>query len=150
MKFLSRTPIRVFILYPVITLIWELIINRGQPNFQPLFLTLMVWGYFQYRFCGQYRVQHGGGGPGLDKPPERLVSSGFYAYTRNPMYLSLVIFLIGLTLTLSSWLAGLITIGNAIWFHTRVRLDERQLVVRLGQPYVHYAQSVKRWIPGVF
>lgn len=148
MKFLSRTPVTVFVLYPVITLIWELTINRGQPNFQPLFPTLMAWGYFQYRLCGQYRVQHGGG-PGLDKPPERLVSSGFYAYTRNPMYLSRVIFLTGLTLTLSSWLAGLITIANAIWFHTRVRLDERQLVVRLGQPYVHYAQSV-RCIPGVF
>jgi protein-S-isoprenylcysteine O-methyltransferase Ste14 len=110
----------------------------------------MIWGYFQYRFCGRYRVKHGGGGPGLDKPPERLVSSGLYAYTRNPMYLSLIIFLIGLTLTLSSWVAALITIGNAIWFHTRVRLDEKQLAVRLGQPYFHYTQSVKRWVPGVF
>jgi protein-S-isoprenylcysteine O-methyltransferase Ste14 len=109
----------------------------------------MIWGYFQYRFCGRYRVKHGGGGPGLDKPPERLVSSGLYAYTRNPMYLSLIIFLIGLTLTLSSWVAALITIANAIWFHTRVRLDEQQLVGHLGQPYVQYTQSVKRWIPGV-
>lgn len=149
-KFLSRTPIRVFILYPVITLIWELFINRGQPNVRPLFLTLMAWGYFQYRFCGRYRVQHGGGGPGLDKPPERLVSSGVYAYTRNPMYLSLIIFLLGLTLTLSSWLAALITIANAIWFHTRVLIDEKQLAARLGEPYVRYTQSVKRWVPGFF
>jgi protein-S-isoprenylcysteine O-methyltransferase Ste14 len=136
-------------LYPLITLISELIIKRGELNFRPFLLTLMVWGYFQYRYCGRYRVKHGGGGPGLDKPPERLVSSGLYAYTRNPMYLSLIIFLIGLTLTLSSWLAALITTANAIWFHTRVRLDEQQLVLRLGQPYVQYTQSVKRWIPRV-
>lgn len=149
MKFLRRTPIKIFFLYPVIILIAELIIKRGELSFRPFFLTLMIWGYIQYHYCGRYRVKHGGGGPGLDKPPEQLVSSGLYAYTRNPMYLSLIIFLIGLTLTLSSWLAALITIANAAWFHTRVRLDEQQLVLRLGQPYVHYTQSVKRWIPGV-
>jgi protein-S-isoprenylcysteine O-methyltransferase Ste14 len=149
-KFLSRTPIRVFVLYPIITLIWELIINRGQPNFQPLFLALILWGYVQYRWCGRYRVKHGGGGPGLDKPPKRLVSGGLYAYTRNPMYLSLIIFLTGLTLTLSSWLAALITIANAVWFHTRVRIDEKQLAVCLGEPYIRYTESVRRWVPGVF
>jgi protein-S-isoprenylcysteine O-methyltransferase Ste14 len=143
-KFLRRTPIRVFILYPIISLTWELIINRGQPNFRPFFLPLIVCGYFQYRLCGRYRVKHGGGGPGLDKPPERLVCSGLYAYTRNPMCLSLIIFLLGLTLTLSSWLAALITIANAIWFHTRALIDEKQLAIRLGESYVRYTQSVKR------
>jgi protein-S-isoprenylcysteine O-methyltransferase Ste14 len=132
------------------TLVWEVIINRGQLNFQPFFLPLMLWGYIQYRWCGRYRVKHGGGGPGLDKPPQRLVSSGVYAYCRNPMYLSLIIFLTGLTLTLNSWLAALITIANAVWFHTRVLIDEKKLAVSLGPPYIRYTESVKRWVPGVF
>lgn len=150
MKFLRRTPIRIFLLYPLITLIFEIIVKRGDISFRPFFLLVMLWGYLQYRYCGRYRVKHGGGGPGLDKPPQRLVSSGLYAYTRNPMYLSLIIFLVGLTLTLNSWLAALITVANAVWFHTRVRLDEQQLAHQLGQPYLRYTQSVSRWIPGVF
>ena len=85
MRFISRTPVRTFILYPVITLIWEYVINRGNLLFHPLFLSLMIWGYLQYRLCGLYRLKHGGGGPGLETPPEHLVSSGPYAYTRNPM-----------------------------------------------------------------
>jgi protein-S-isoprenylcysteine O-methyltransferase Ste14 len=150
MRFLSRTPVRTFFLYPVITLIWEFIIHNGKLDFHPLFLPLMIWGYLQYRLCGLYRIKRGGGGPGLETPPERLVSSGPYAYTRNPMYLGHLIYLTGLTLTLRSVLAALITVAVAIWFHLRVRGDESQLVDRLGSPYVDYTRSVKRWIPGLF
>jgi protein-S-isoprenylcysteine O-methyltransferase Ste14 len=125
-------------------------LNVGKLNFQPLFLLLMLWGYLQYRLCGRYRIKRGGGGPGLETPPERLVSSGPYAYTRNPMYLGHVIFLLGLTLTLQSWFAAALTITVAVWFHTRVLRDEKKLARRLGKPYVDYMNSVQRWIPGLF
>jgi hypothetical protein len=150
MRFIRRTPIRTFIVYPLITFLWELTIRAGklEPNFW--FLPLMIWGFLQYRLCGLYRIKHGGGGPGLETPPERLVFSGPYNWTRNPMYLGHIIFLIGLTLTLKSSLAAAITIAVAIWFHFRVIGDEKKLVTRLGQPYVDYTKLVKRWIPGLF
>lgn len=150
MRFLSRTPVRTFVVYPAVALAWELAIERNefQPNLW--FIPLMIWGYAQYRLCGRYRVTHGGGGPGLETPPKKLVSTGLYAYTRNPMYLGHIIFLIGLTLTLRSWLAASITIGTSIWFHTRVVGDEKKLIQRLGQPYVNYLATVKRWIPRLF
>ncbi|HEY7165760.1 MAG TPA: isoprenylcysteine carboxylmethyltransferase family protein [Candidatus Binatia bacterium] len=150
MRFLSRTPVRTFVVYPVVTIVWEMMIHRGAiaPSFW--FLPLMIWGYLQYRLCGLYRIRHGGGGPGLETPPDRLVSSGPYAWTRNPMYLGHLIFLTGLTLTLKSWLAAAITISVAVWFHLRVIGDEKKLVLRLGAPYVSYMNKVKRWIPGLF
>jgi len=150
MRFFSRTPVRTFIVYPIIALVWEFIFNRGDVNFQPLYLSLMLWGYLQYRICGNYRGKLGGGGPGPDVPPERVVSSGLYAYTRNPMYLGHIIFLIGLTLTLQSWFAASITVAVAVWFHYRVLADERNLTATLGPAYVTYTKYVKRWIPGLF
>lgn len=150
MRFVSRTPVRTFFLYPLLTLAWEYFTRKGRLEFHPLFLPLMIWGYLQYRLCGLYRIKRGGGGPGLETPPDRLVSSGPYAYTRNPMYLGHLIYLVGLTLTLQSWFAALITIAVAVWFHRRVRGDEGKLVERLGEPYVDYLKSVKRWIPGLF
>ena len=150
MRFVSRTPVRTFILYPIATFVWEYLFNRGNLHFDPLFLPLMLWGYLQYRLCGLYRIKHGGGGPGLETPPERVVSSGPYAYTRNPMYLGHIIFLVGLTLTLQSWFAALITIAVSIWFHIRVLGDEKKLASTLGKPYVDYVNAVKRWIPGLF
>jgi len=66
------------------------------------------------------------------------------------MYLGHIIFLLGLTLTLKSLLAALITVATAIWFHFRVLGDEQRLTERLGQPYLDYRARVKRWIPGLF
>jgi protein-S-isoprenylcysteine O-methyltransferase Ste14 len=78
------------------------------------------------------------------------VATGLYAYTRNPMYLGHIIFLVGLSLTLTSRLAALITISTAIWFHMRVVGEENKLTERLGNPYIDYLLKVKRWIPGLF
>ena len=149
MRLLRRTPVRTFVVYPVMTIGWEFAARGGTLVPNSWFLPLMLWGYLQYRLCGLYRINHGGGGPGLETPPERLVTTGPYAYTRNPMYLGHVIFLTGLTLTFNSWLAGLITIAVAAWFHIRVLGDETKLIERLGRPYVDYLASVKRWIPGL-
>ena len=150
MRFIRRTPIRTFVIYPLIVLVWETLLNRGDIYIDIRFLPIMLWGFMQYYFCGRYRVRHGGGGPGIETPPDHLVSHGPYALTRNPMYLGHIIFLIGLTAAFHSWLGLLITVVTAVWFHRRVLNDEKKLPARLGAPYLEYQQRVKRWIPGVF
>jgi protein-S-isoprenylcysteine O-methyltransferase Ste14 len=149
-RFIGRTPVRTFVVYPMVILAWELIIHRGSLALNLWCLPVMLWGYLQYRLCGLYRIKHGGGGPGLEIPPERLVVTGPYALSRNPMYLGHIIFLTGLALTVASWLAALITVSVAVWFHSRVLGDEKKLIERLGEPYKQYLASVKRWIPGLF
>ncbi len=148
-RFLKRTPVRTFILYPLLAVGWELG-WRGGLDLHPAFLPVMLWGYLQYRLCGWYRVKRGGGGPGLDVPPERLVLGGPYAYTRNPMYLGHIIYLIGLALTLQSLFAAALAAATAVWFHLRVVGDEKKLVERWGEPYRRYLSITKRWLPGLF
>jgi protein-S-isoprenylcysteine O-methyltransferase Ste14 len=146
---LGSTSFRTFLLYPVVVVARELALNRGTLRLEPAFLPLLAWGYLQYRLVGKYRIRRGGGGPGMDTPPERLVTSGPFAWCRNPMYLGHIIFLLGLTLSLRSELAAAITIATTVWFQFRVRRDERRLVERFGQPYLAYKARVRRWIPGV-
>jgi protein-S-isoprenylcysteine O-methyltransferase Ste14 len=150
MQLLRGTSFRTFLLYPVVVVSWELLLNRGRLRLELWFLPLLVWGYLQYRLAGRYRIARGGGGPGMDTPPDRLVTTGPFAYCRNPMYLGHIIFLVGLTLSLRSELAAIITIATVVWFHFRVRRDERRLSERFGQPYVDYTARVKRWMPGLF
>ena len=150
MTSLRSTSFRTFLLYPLIVVSWELILNEWQLRLEPWFLPLLAWGYLQYWLIGKYRIRIGGGGPGMDTPPERLVSTGPFAWCRNPMYLGHIIFLVGLTLSLQSVLAALITVATAVWFHLRVRRDEGHLAERFGQPYLDYAARVRRWVPGLF
>jgi protein-S-isoprenylcysteine O-methyltransferase Ste14 len=150
MSFLSKTPVRTFVLYPLLAIVWELVLGQGRLKVQVAFVILMIWGYLQFRFCGHYRTRHGGGGPGLGQRPQRLVTTGPYAYARNPMYLGHIIFLAGLSLTLSSLFAGFLTVAVAVWFHWRVLEDEHNLAGLWGEPYRDYRARVKRWIPGTF
>jgi hypothetical protein len=143
------TSLRTFILYPLIVVVWEWWLNDGRLNLEPWFIPLLAWGYLQYRLVGKYRIRLGGGGPGMDTPPERLVTTGPFAYCRNPMYLGHIIFLLGLTLSLGSVLAAIITAASVVWFQFRVRRDEKRLTERFGQSYVDYAARVGRWVPGL-
>jgi protein-S-isoprenylcysteine O-methyltransferase Ste14 len=149
-ELLGSTSFRTFFLYPLIVVSWELLLHHGRLRLEPWFLPLLVWGYLQYRLVGKYRLRTGGGGPGMNTPPDRLVTTGPFAYCRNPMYLGHIIFLLGLTLSLHSELAALITIATAVWFRFRVQRDEKRLRERFGQPYLAYSARVRRWIPGLF
>jgi hypothetical protein len=147
---LAATSFRTFILYPLLVIAFELWLNDGVLRLQAWALPLLAWGYVQYRLAGRYRLRLGGGGPGMDTPPERLVTSGPFARCRNPMYLGHLIFLAGLALSLRSWVGAALALGTAVWLQFRVRRDERRLAERFGEPYMQYCSRVKRWIPAVF
>jgi protein-S-isoprenylcysteine O-methyltransferase Ste14 len=145
----TSTPLHTFILIPLLVVACELILRGGVLAFDPWGVPLLVLGYAQYRLVGNFRTAHGGGGPGIDNPPTRIVAEGPYRLTRNPMYLAHIIFMLGLVFTLRSWVALIILIGRAIWFHRRVLADEARLAERFGAEYTDYQRRVKRWLPGV-
>jgi protein-S-isoprenylcysteine O-methyltransferase Ste14 len=147
--FLASTPVQTFVLVPLFVVACELIRRGGTLVFDPWGLPLLAWGYVQYRLVGQFRTAHGGGGPGIDVPPSRVVTEGPFRFTRNPMYLGHLIFMLGLAVSLHSWVALAILVVRAIWFHQRVLADEARLIERFGADYADYMRRVKRWVPGV-
>jgi protein-S-isoprenylcysteine O-methyltransferase Ste14 len=106
---------------------------------------LLAWGYLQYRLSGEYRTRLGGGGPGIHKPPVRLVTTGIYRFTRNPMYTGHVIFMLGLAITFGSLFAAALLAFHLWWFHRRVLEDEKHMQRLFGPDYMAYAQRVRRW-----
>jgi len=148
-RWLKSTSNRTFIVYPLAIVAAELLIHRGAIRVDPWFAPLLPWGYLQYRLVGNYRIARGGGGPGMSNPPQRIVTTGPYRYTRNPMYLGHLIFMLGLALTFASWIAAALLVFHLFWFHRRALEDETQLAQLFGAQYEAYAARVKRWIPGV-
>lgn len=145
-----RTPVGTFIVCPVAVVAFESILHHGRMTFVPSGLVLCAWGYLQYRLVGRYRAPIAGGSSGMAVPPQRLVTQGPYRYTRNPMYLGHLIFLLGLALTFWSWFALIVLIGRALWFNRRVLGDEKRLSEIFGSEYADYRKRVRRWIPGLF
>ncbi|MGY8814279.1 MAG: methyltransferase family protein [Gammaproteobacteria bacterium] len=149
-RWLKSTSRRTFVLYPILIIIVEILIHKGDLVFIWWGIPLLPWGYLQYSLCGKYRTLHGGGGPGLDNPPNNIVERGIYAWTRNPMYLGHLIFMTGLAITFTSLPAVVLLLFHFYWFQGRVKGDEAHLTEVFGQEYLDYMGHVKRWIPGLF
>lgn len=149
-RWLKSTSNRTFIVYPLVIFLLECLIRKGVPSVFAWGLPLLPWGFLQYYWGGKYRTRKGGGGPGVEVPPDRIVDTGIYAYTRNPMYLGHLIFMGGLVISFGSPPALGLLIFYLFWFQKRVLHDEKRLQKMFGQDYINYMGRVKRWIPMLF
>lgn len=141
---ISSTSTRTFVFIPAAALIEQLISRR---RLHLKYLPILAWGYLQYRLAGDYRSKIAGGPSGMSQGfPEKIVTSGIYGYTRNPIYLGHMIFLAGLTLVTRSPVA-LAAISAAIpWYRERVKRDEERLAEKFGSEYEEYKERVPRWV----
>ena len=77
----------------------------------------------------------------------KLITSGIYKYIRNPMYLALVIFQIGLGISLSFLHISLMSIFTIITLHYFViKREETYLKNLFGVDYESYKAKSRRWI----
>jgi protein-S-isoprenylcysteine O-methyltransferase Ste14 len=76
-----------------------------------------------------------------------IVASGPFRYTRNPMYLSLMVSYIGGTFAFRlPWaIALLVPVFLALHFGV-IRLEEQHLEATFGEPYRQYRSRVRRWL----
>lgn len=76
-----------------------------------------------------------------------VVDSGIYQYTRNPMYLGLLVLLIGMGLYFQNLVSiSLVIIFVAYMNQFQIKPEERALERRFGEEYLDYLQSVRRWL----
>lgn len=77
----------------------------------------------------------------------KLVTSGPYQFTRNPMYLGLVMFTLGIALWIGAWpmfIAPVATFATAEWVH--IPFEETKMRRQFGATYEDYVERVRRWV----
>jgi protein-S-isoprenylcysteine O-methyltransferase Ste14 len=85
--------------------------------------------------------------PHTPEKSSSIVQSGPYAFTRNPMYLGLVLVLLGFCTYLANPLSLLaVVVFVAYTMRFQIIPEEQVLLERFGEYYEQYVQSVRRWI----
>lgn len=76
-----------------------------------------------------------------------VVSSGIYRFSRNPMYLGILLMLAGWAVWLTS-IAAIVLLPGFVAYMSRFQIEpeERALLAKFGPPYAHYKARVRRWI----
>lgn len=81
------------------------------------------------------------------KPTARIISSGPFRFTRNPLYLSMSLIYAGLAIAFGSvWSLVLFIPVLATIRYGVIGREERYLERKFGAEYLGYKNSVRRWI----
>lgn len=77
----------------------------------------------------------------------KLIVSGLYRYSRNPMYLGMALILLAWGVYLANPLNLFIFIGFIAYINRfQIMAEERALEKLFGEDFVVYKQTVRRWI----
>lgn len=76
-----------------------------------------------------------------------LVTHGVFGITRNPMYLSLVLYLVAWAAYLANWLSLLLVPAFVLYISRfQIQPEERTLSALYGAEYAAYRERVRRWL----
>ena len=104
-------------------------------------LAMLIWCFWGF-------LVRGGGTPAPIEPPKELVVSGLYNYIRNPMYVGVLLVIIGHFLWFGFWNLLIYAVIIFLAFNAFVTYyEEPNLKKRFGAAYEDYLKRVPRWIP---
>jgi len=84
----------------------------------------------------------------IKTPVGQPVTRGIYRYSRHPMYVTMVLLLLGVSIISASWVFLLFTVISGVGF-TRpfsVKIEEAQCLGHYGAAYREYMNRTPRWI----
>jgi len=100
-----------------------------------------LWSAWDFTFVGK-------GTPAPFDPPKRIVVSGLYRTVRNPIYVAVILVLMGEAILFESTVLLVYTALVLAFLHLWVRYyEEPVLRRRFGESYEDYCRKVSRWIP---
>jgi protein-S-isoprenylcysteine O-methyltransferase Ste14 len=84
---------------------------------------------------------------GIDEDqPGKLMTTGLFAFSRNPIYTSFGCILIGLCLIFIDWILLMFLVAGLWLFNRQVILEEASLKKMYGEEYLQYCKRVRRYL----
>ena len=84
--------------------------------------------------------------PSTPSKASKLVTGGLYAFTRNPMYLGMLLLLLSWGLKLGNAFNVLLAAGFVFYMNTfQIIPEEKILANKFGKEYMRYLTKTRRW-----
>jgi protein-S-isoprenylcysteine O-methyltransferase Ste14 len=111
-------------------------------------VTLFLLGYILAQVSAVFMVVKGHGTPLPADATRQLVVAGPYRFVRNPMAMGSLAQGFAIAMFLGSPLVAVYAfVGSTGWNYLVRPWEEKDLERRFGEPYRHYRDSVRCWIP---
>ena len=84
---------------------------------------------------------------GIDEnKPDKLVTTGMFAISRNPIYVCFIIFLSGQFLIHRNIIIAVAVVGFALVIHRQILREEKFLISHYGEEFEAYRKKVRRYL----
>ena len=104
-----------------------------------LVISFLWTSIAQYQMAKSWRI-------GIDyEEKTELVSHGLFKYSRNPVFLGVLVSYLGTFLIIPNLLSFSVLLVTFVTIQTQVRLEEEYLESAQGQDYLNYKLKVRRW-----
>ena len=82
-----------------------------------------------------------------DRAANALLHTGPFGYSRNPLYVAVMIVIMGVSFLVNSlWILGMLFPLFFLMSQTVISAEERYLESKFGQQYLDYKKRVRRWL----
>ena len=78
--------------------------------------------------------------------PDKLVTTGIFAVSRNPIYVGFALVLVGQFLVFPNWVPLAYLVGGVLLFHRQVLREEEFMGRHYGDEYEQYRARVRRYV----
>jgi protein-S-isoprenylcysteine O-methyltransferase Ste14 len=78
--------------------------------------------------------------------PDKLITTGVFALSRNPIYVGFALVLVGQFLVFPNWVPLAYLVGGVLLFHRQVLREEDFMRRHYGDEYEQYCARVRRYV----
>ena len=129
----SRIPLKIF---------EKLLIHHIGSKIFGIFVLifgLVIYALALYSFRDSWRV-------GIDREkPGKLITTGIFRWSRNPIYISLNLLVLGTFLLQGYFIFFILFICIAISLHIQILQEEKFLIQTYGEAYINYCSQAGRY-----
>ena len=121
-------------------------------NFLPRGLSMSIGpsvtaASFAWFFWAVYTMRTGGASIPTHEPTNAIVVRGPFRFSRNPIYLSMLLLQVGTSIWANSlWFLGLAIVSGVLLRWGVILREERYLEHKFGAEYLSYKGRVRRWL----
>ncbi len=83
------------------------------------------------------------------RPRKIIIDTGPFSRVRHPLYLSVILFYLGLLIVLPSGAAAVVLVVTAVFYDYIAGYEERLMLGHFGGEYEDYRKRTPKWIPRI-
>tara|TARA_B100000945_G_C20353352_1_gene583397 strand:+ start:860 stop:1306 length:447 start_codon:yes stop_codon:yes gene_type:complete len=141
---------------PIITLICALLIYLSKPFFPELIfnyfnqisLFFLISGFIIILISFlRFKKEKTTIDPIKIEKASSLVTNGIFKYSRNPMYLGMLLILISVSIKFNFY-GGFLVVGSFVYFITYFQIlpEEKAMLKLFGKDFINYKNKTRRWV----